>query len=66
VEQICGNACFYYEGETPQALAAAMKEVIEHFPAVRQKLNLAAVHERYSFEATAMRLRQMFKTIGIG
>jgi glycosyltransferase involved in cell wall biosynthesis len=65
VEQICGNACAYYEGETPQALAAAMKEAIESFSSFRQKLNLAAVHERYSFEATAARLRQMFKTIGV-
>lgn len=64
-EQICGNACFYYNGETPEALAAAMKEVIENFAAVRQKLNLSAVHERYSPEATATRLRQMFQTIGV-
>jgi glycosyltransferase involved in cell wall biosynthesis len=65
VEQVCGNACFYYDGETPQALAAAMKEVIENFAAVRQRLNLSAVHERYSFEAAATRLRRMFKTIGV-
>lgn len=65
VEQVCGNACFYYPGETPQALAAAMKEVIENFAAVRQRLNPSAVQEHYSFEATATRLRQMFKTIGV-
>jgi glycosyltransferase involved in cell wall biosynthesis len=65
VEQICGNACFYYEEETPQSLAAAMKEVIEHFSAIRQKLNLSAVHKRYSFEATAARVRRMLQTIGV-
>ncbi len=63
VEQICGNACFYYEGETPEALAAAMKEVIENFAAVRQKLNPSAVCKNYSFEATIARLRRMFKAI---
>jgi glycosyltransferase involved in cell wall biosynthesis len=65
VEQICGGACFYYEGETPEALAAAMKAVIENFAAVRQKLSLSAVRERYSFEATAARVRQLLKTIGV-
>ena len=65
VEQVCGDACFYYSGETPQALAAAMKEVIGHFAAVRQRLNPSAVRERYSLAATATRLRRMFKTIGV-
>ena len=65
VEQICGDACFYYDGESPQALAVAMKELIENYAAVRQKLNLSAVHESYSIEATAARMRQMFKTIGV-
>jgi glycosyltransferase involved in cell wall biosynthesis len=65
VEQICGDACFYYEEETSQSLAAAMREVIENFAAVRQKLNLSAVHERYSFEATVTRMRQLLKRIGV-
>jgi glycosyltransferase involved in cell wall biosynthesis len=65
VESVCGNACFYYDGETPLALAAAINEAIENFAAVRQRLNLATVHERYSFQATTKRLRQMFKTIGV-
>ena len=64
VEQICGNACFYYEGETPQALAGAMQAVIENFQEVRQKLDLSVVCERYSPEATAERLKRLLKTIG--
>jgi glycosyltransferase involved in cell wall biosynthesis len=64
VEQICGNACFYYEGETPVALAAAMKGVIENFAAVRQKLNPSALCKSYSFHAATTRIRQMLKTIG--
>jgi glycosyltransferase involved in cell wall biosynthesis len=65
VEQICGNACFYYEGETPEALAAAMKEMIENYAAVRWKLNPSALCASYSFPAAALRLRQMLKTIGV-
>jgi glycosyltransferase involved in cell wall biosynthesis len=65
VEQLCKNACFYYEEETPQSLAAAMKEVIEHFAAVRQKLNPSALCERYSLQAAATRIQQMLKTIGV-
>jgi glycosyltransferase involved in cell wall biosynthesis len=65
VVPVCKNACFYYEEETPQSLAAAMKEVIEHFPVVRENLDLAEVLERYSFAATATRLKGMLKTIGV-
>jgi glycosyltransferase involved in cell wall biosynthesis len=63
VEQVCGNACLYYDGETPQALATAMKAAIENLPAVRQRLDLAAVHYRYSFAASATRVRQLLKSI---
>jgi glycosyltransferase involved in cell wall biosynthesis len=65
VEQICGNACWYYEEETPQSLGAAMKEVIEHFPAVREKLDLSEVYERYSVEATTVRLKRLLNAIGV-
>ncbi len=65
VEQICGNACFYYEGETPEALAAAMKEAIENLPAIRRKLNPSAVCGHYSFQAAAARIERMLKTIGV-
>ena len=65
VEPVCGNACLYYEEETPQSLAAAVKEVIEHFPAVREKLDLSEVYERYSFEATTVRLKRLLNVIGV-
>lgn len=64
VEQICGNACFYFDSETPEALAAAMIEVIEDFPAVRRKLNPANACGRYLRQATASRIERMLKTIG--
>ena len=31
VEELCGNACFYYEEETPQSLGRAMKELMTNF-----------------------------------
>jgi glycosyltransferase involved in cell wall biosynthesis len=65
VKQICGNACFYYEGETPESLAAAMKEVIENYAAVRQKLSPSAVCKCYSFQASATRMQKMLKAIGV-
>ena len=64
VEPICGNACFYYEGETPEALASAMKEVIGDYAAVRRKLNPSAVCGLYSFQAAAARIQRMLKVIG--
>lgn len=66
VEQICGDACFYYDGESPQALAAAMKAVIGDFPGIQQRLNPASVHERYSVEATEARLRRLLQVVGAG
>ncbi len=63
VEPVCGNACLYYNEETPQSLAAAMKEVIEHFPSVRQRLNPSEVCKRYSVEATVLRLKHLLNAI---
>ncbi|MGD0351475.1 MAG: glycosyltransferase [Verrucomicrobiota bacterium] len=64
VETVCGNACLYYEEETPQSLAAVMKEVIEHFSAIRQKLDRSPICSRYSPEATTVRLQHWLKAIG--
>lgn len=65
VEELCGNACFYYAEETPQSLAGAMQTVMADFSAVRQKLDLTAVSDRYSIEATTARLRRMLQMIGV-
>ena len=40
-----------------------MKKVISDFSAVRQSLDLTAVSDRYSIEATTARLRRMLQTI---
>lgn len=64
VAPVCGDGCLYYESETPQSLAGAMRAVIENFPAVRQQLNPTGIHERYSFAATTARVRRMLHEMG--
>jgi hypothetical protein len=41
-----------------------MKEVIEHFSAIRQKLDRSPICSRYSPEATTVRLQHWLKAIG--
>jgi glycosyltransferase involved in cell wall biosynthesis len=65
MEQVCGNACFYYDEETPEALAAAMKEAIENYAAVRRKLNPSIVCKNYSLQATITRIRRMLQAMGV-
>ena len=65
VAPVCGNACLYYEEETPQSLAAAMKEVMANFSVVRRKLDPTGVSNQYSIEATAGRMRRLFQAAGV-
>ena len=64
VENLCGKACCYYDGETPQSLADEMKTIISDFTAACRRLDLATVSGRYSVEATKTRLRRLFQGIG--
>ena len=63
VDNICGKACLFYDEETPQSLAAAMKMVMADFSAVRQTLDLTAVSDRYSIEATSARLQRLLQQV---
>jgi glycosyltransferase involved in cell wall biosynthesis len=65
VERVCGNACVYYQTETPQALAGVMKELISNYSAIRQRLDLTEVLTRYSIEGTAARLKHFASGLGI-
>jgi glycosyltransferase involved in cell wall biosynthesis len=65
VRQICGPACVYYEGETAESLAAAMRELIDDFPSTRERLKGEEVRERYSPAGTAARLREFLETISL-
>jgi glycosyltransferase involved in cell wall biosynthesis len=64
VEQICGNACRYFRQETPQALAATMKELIEQFPATSPGLDSSQVAHSYSIDGTALRLKPVLAKLG--
>jgi glycosyltransferase involved in cell wall biosynthesis len=65
VELVCGKACLYYEGETPQALAGAMKGLLHRSQELRQQLDSAEVFSRYSIEGTAARLKLFASGLGI-
>jgi glycosyltransferase involved in cell wall biosynthesis len=65
MQQMCGRACLFYAEETPQALAAAMKQAIHNFPAFQQQLDTAEVCHRYSLEGTAVRLERLLKTANL-
>jgi glycosyltransferase involved in cell wall biosynthesis len=63
VEEVCGNACLYYDSETPQALAAVMSEVIANFATVRRKLDRTSIAKRYSMETITARLKAFLQTL---
>ena len=66
VKELCGNACFYYDQETPQSLAAAMTTIMKNYPAESRKLDLAAVSDKYSKQATTNRLHQLLQRVQAG
>lgn len=63
VETLCGRACLYYDDESAQSLADAMKTVIANFPATRQGVVLAEVFSRYSTAATTARLKKLLRAV---
>jgi glycosyltransferase involved in cell wall biosynthesis len=63
VRQICGDACVYFEEETTESLAAAMNGIIRDYAAVRQRLNVQEVRERFSPQGTTVRLREFLESI---
>jgi glycosyltransferase involved in cell wall biosynthesis len=65
VADVCGNGCYYYDEETPQSLAAAMREVIQNYATVRGRLDVSEACQRYSFEASSERVRLFLKPIGV-
>ncbi len=57
--EICGKACIYYEEETPEALASALRSVIEGLASARQEVETEEFMRRYSAEGTTRRLREL-------
>src|SRR5205085_8365992 len=60
-EQICGQACLYYNEESPRALAAAITEAVKNYCSARDKTEADATLERYSIEGTAQRVRHFLE-----
>jgi len=63
VREICGNACVYFEEETPESLATAMSAIVRDFSEIRRCLETRQVRERFSLEGTAVRLREFLDAV---
>jgi len=61
VPEICGDACSYVEEETPASLAAAMRRIIEDYPALSKHARAMEINNKYGFTGTANRLRSLFQ-----
>ena len=65
VPAICGNACRYYDEDSPESLAAVMREAIEKFANFRKSIEEKDVTARYSMEGTATRLKALLAKAGV-
>ena len=65
VPQICGSALIYFNEETPESLAAAMKAIIDHPEESLTKVNMKEVVQFFSLEETTIRFSNFFKKIVI-
>jgi glycosyltransferase involved in cell wall biosynthesis len=63
VREICGEACFYFDEETPESLSFAMDAIIRDYSAIRERLEVQEVRDRFSPEGTATRLRQFLESV---
>lgn len=62
VPSICGDACFYYNEETPACLAQSMQQMMDDFEAIRKQVAQGlAIMNRYSLSGTSARLRELFR-----
>jgi glycosyltransferase involved in cell wall biosynthesis len=59
VPVVCGEACIYYEGETPAALAEAICRVLQHYPELSRPEKAGMLATLYGIEGTAHRLKQL-------
>jgi len=59
VPVVCGNACIYYEAETPASLAEAIHRVVQHYTELSLSGKADKVTAIYGIEGTAQRLTQL-------
>jgi glycosyltransferase involved in cell wall biosynthesis len=66
VPAVCGDACFYYDEETPTSLAQAMQRLMDNFETIqKQVMQRSKTLEEYSFPGTSKRLRNLFQKAGL-
>jgi glycosyltransferase involved in cell wall biosynthesis len=65
VKELCGHACCYYTGETPESLADAIKKILADFLVACAQQDLTVVSDRYSVAATTARLQQLLAKIEV-
>jgi glycosyltransferase involved in cell wall biosynthesis len=59
VPVVCGDACIYYEAETPASLAEAIHRVVQHYTELSLSGKADKVTAIYGIEGTAQRLTQL-------
>jgi glycosyltransferase involved in cell wall biosynthesis len=63
---VCGEACLYYDEESPASLAQAMQQLMENFTVIqKQAIQRSTIMERYSFVRTSERLQSLFEKAGL-
>ena len=61
VPAICGEACWYYDAETPSSLARAITSVLEDRSIFSNLIARQSAVEKYSVDGTVVRLQEWFR-----
>jgi glycosyltransferase involved in cell wall biosynthesis len=65
VTAVCGDACIYYEAETPAALAEAICRAVQHYPELSRPEEAGKLAALYGIEGTAQRIIQLLAKANI-
>lgn len=65
VDKVCGSACSYFDGESREALAAAMVRFVRALPERAQEMAREELATRYSIEGTASRVRDLLNAASL-
>lgn len=65
VPVVCGDACIYYEAETPASLAEAIHRVVQHYAELSRPEEADKLAALYGIEGTAKRLTQLLSKANI-
>ncbi|MEO7297995.1 MAG: glycosyltransferase [Verrucomicrobiota bacterium] len=65
VPAICGDACQYFESETPSDLAQAITRVLKNYSTLAQKDLTQSTIQDYTMDGTIMRMRHWLKAASL-